>query len=94
MAEVKFEEALKKLEKIVSDLEAGDLSLDESLSKYEEGVKLSKICGRKLEEAKSKVELLMKSGNHFSLESFDDAPREGAPKKTKKKKNDDSQSLF
>ena len=61
MAEVKFEDALKKLEKIVSDLESGDVSLDESLAKYESGVKLVRICQKKLEEAKKKVEILIKT---------------------------------
>ena len=51
MAEMKFEEALKKLEKIVDDLESGNLSLDDALDKYEEGIKLSKMCAKKLEAA-------------------------------------------
>ena len=54
MAEIKFEEALKKLEKIVSDMESGDLSLDDALARYEEGIKLSKLCAKKLEAAKKK----------------------------------------
>ena len=48
MAEVKFEEALKKLEKIVEDLERGDLSLDEALKKYQEGIELSRLCSQRL----------------------------------------------
>ncbi len=55
-----FEEAMKKLEEIVHDLETGDLSLEESLKKFEEGVKLSKFCLRKLDEAEKKIELLVK----------------------------------
>ena len=58
--EPKFEEALKKLEQIVGELEGGELSLEESLKQYEEGVHLSKLCARRLEEAKKKIELLMK----------------------------------
>jgi exodeoxyribonuclease VII small subunit len=61
MAEMKFEEALKKLEKIVDDLEGGNLSLDDALDKYEEGIKLSKLCAKRLETAKKKVEILLKS---------------------------------
>jgi exodeoxyribonuclease VII small subunit len=61
MNELKFEEALKKLEQIVAELEKGQLSLDESLKKYEEGKKLSSICARKLEEAEHKVEIVVKS---------------------------------
>jgi len=96
MAEIKFEEALKKLEKIVSDLEAGEMSLEESLSKYEEGIKLSKICSRQLEAAKSKVELLMKTGGKFELSPFAESESEEKPKiKSKRsKKSDDSPSLF
>lgn len=59
--EMKFEEALEKLEKIVEELEGGDLSLDESMKRYEEGIRLSKLCSKRLEEAKKKVELLLKS---------------------------------
>jgi len=61
--EMKFEDALKKLEKIVSDLESGDLALDDSLKKYEEGVKLAQFCSKKLESARKKVEILVKSGS-------------------------------
>lgn len=61
MAEMKFEEALKKLERIVSELESGDLSLDASLKKYEEGVKLISLCSKKLEAAQKKVEILTRS---------------------------------
>ena len=90
MADIKFEEALKKLEKIVSDLETGDMSLDESLSKYEEGIKLSKICSRQLEAAKSKVELLMKSGNKFEFKPLDVSSTEEKSKTKRSKKSEDS----
>ena len=71
MAEIKFEDALKKLEKIVEELEKGDLPLEDSLAKYEEGIKLSRICQKKLETAKKKVELLIKSKEgKFKLEPF------------------------
>jgi len=62
-AEMKFEDALKKLEKAVSELESGELSLDESLKKYEEGIKLAQFCSKKLESARRKVELLVKTGS-------------------------------
>ncbi len=44
MAEIKFEDALKKLEKIVEDLEKGDLSLDEALKRYQGGIEHSRLC--------------------------------------------------
>jgi len=59
--ELKFEEALERLEKIVEDLEGEDLSLEESMKRYEEGIHLSKLCSKRLEEAKKRVEQLLKS---------------------------------
>lgn len=61
MAEIKFEEALEKLEGIVGKLERGDISLEESLSKYEEGVRLINFCQKKLGAAKRKIEILIKT---------------------------------
>ena len=60
MAEIAFEKAMEKLEQIVEQLEEGELALDVSLKKYEEGVKLARICQEHLDKAKAKVELLMK----------------------------------
>ena len=96
MGEIKFEEALKKLENIVAKLEAGDMSLEDSLSRYEEGIKLSKICARQLEAAKSKVELLMKTGTKFDIKAFDE-PRgveKSKPKVKRSKKSEGSTDLF
>ena len=59
MAAVKFEKALARLETIVSELERGELSLDDSLKIFEEGVKLSKTCLKILDEAEQKVEILV-----------------------------------
>ena len=58
--EVKFEEALERLEKIVADLEEGELELDRSLSLFEEGVGLSRLCMKKLDDAQRKVEMLLR----------------------------------
>lgn len=58
---IKFEDALERLEKIVSQLEAGELALDESLKIFEEGIKLSRLCSGKLEEAEKKIEVLMRN---------------------------------
>ena len=81
MAEMKFEEALKKLEKIVSDLEDGDLPLDEALERYEEGIRLSKACAKKLEVAKKKVEILLKNEDgSVELKEFDEKTAEEAEK--------------
>jgi exodeoxyribonuclease VII small subunit len=60
MPKERFEDALNKLEKIVSQLEEGDISLEESLKLFEEGIRLSRICNQKLEEAEKRVEILLK----------------------------------
>ena len=87
MGEMKFEEALKKLEKIVDDLERGDLSLDEALEKYEEGIRLSKLCAKRLEAAKKKVEILVKSEDgSIELKPFDEEALEGDEEPPQKKK--------
>ena len=95
MLEVKFEEALKKLENIVEDLEKGDLPLDDSLYKYKEGVELSSICAKKLELAKKKVEMLVKSeDDKFTLKPFEEsgldsvAIKKGKTKRPKKQETD------
>ena len=58
-----FESALKSLEEIVSQLEAGDLALDRALELFEEGVKISRFCNAKLEEAQRKVEMLTRGAD-------------------------------
>jgi len=55
-----FEENLKKLEKIVKNLEGGELPLKETLECFEEGINLSKQCTRELETAKQKIEKIEK----------------------------------
>lgn len=60
-ADVPFEEALKKLESIVEGMESGDLPLESLLAKYEEGVKLAKICQEKLADAEVKIQQLEKT---------------------------------
>src|SRR3989304_7734829 len=60
MAQPKFEDALARLETIVTELEKGDKPLEEALKIFEEGVRLSKSCMKMLEEAERKVEILLK----------------------------------
>ena len=60
MPKDRFEDALNKLEKIVSKMEEGDISLEESLRLFEEGIRLSRFCNQKLDEAEKKVEILLK----------------------------------
>lgn len=73
MPEIKFEDALKKLEKIVEDLEKGDLSLDEALKKYQEGIELSRQCAQRLENTKKKIDILVKNKKgEFELKALDE----------------------
>ena len=60
MSKKSFEEALESLEQITRELENGDLSLEKSLKKFDEGIKLAELCSQKLEEAQQKVDLLLK----------------------------------
>ena len=55
-----FEQALKRLEKIVNQLESGELGLEDSLHLFEEGIKLSRLCDKKLKMAERKIEILTK----------------------------------
>ncbi len=63
MPKERFEDALNKLEKIVARLEEGDIPLEESLKLFEEGIRLSRFCNQKLDEAEKKVEILLKDKN-------------------------------
>jgi len=77
MAKERFEDALNKLEKIVSQLEEGDISLEESLKLFEEGIRLSRLCNQKLDEAEKRVEILLK-GEDGTLKAKPFAPSTGS----------------
>jgi len=67
-----FEEAFKRLEVIVRNLESGDLSLEESMKLFEEGIGLTEACKSRLEDAEQKIQLLLKSSDgNLSLEESD-----------------------
>ncbi len=55
-----FETSLKKLEEIVKELEEGELTLEQSLDRYEKGIHLARFCSSKLEEAEKRIEMLQK----------------------------------
>ena len=61
--ELNFEEAMARLEQIVRALEGGNVPLDESLTLYEEGVKLVKLCSTRLENAEKRIKILVDGGN-------------------------------
>ena len=67
MATKTFEQAIEKLEAIVDDLEQGDLTLEETLKKFEEGMELSKFCTDKLNQAEQKLKKLVKTEDGFQL---------------------------
>ena len=70
-----FEAALEKLERIVDRLEKGELSLEESLRLYEEGIALSRLCHGRLEEAEGRIELLLKNARGDVATDADGEPR-------------------
>ncbi len=77
MAEKKFEAALARLEEIVKELETGELPLEQSLKLFEEGIKLSRICNKRLEEAERRVEILMKDkAGNISAQPFEEPEEE------------------
>ena len=68
-----FETSLKKLEQIVSDLENGDLPLEQSIKTFEEGLKLTKHCQNLLSKAELKIQKLVESKDgSIDLEAFED----------------------
>ena len=61
---------MSDLENIVTELEKGDLNLDESISKFEEGIKISKECNKILEEAEKKITILLEKDGDVKEENF------------------------
>ncbi len=70
MAREKFEDALRKLEEILRRMEGGDLTLEESLKAFEEGIKLSRLCAERLDEAERRVDLLLKEDEVVVIKPF------------------------
>ncbi len=73
MKDIKFEEAMQRLESEVKKLESGNMTLDQSIESFEEAVKLVKICNEKLESAERRVRILTESGDG----SITDLPFDG-----------------
>ena len=71
MKKKSFEDALDKLENITNELEEGDLSLEDSLKFFDEGVKLAEYCNSKLSDAQRKVEILLKKDDSLEPVAFD-----------------------
>jgi exodeoxyribonuclease VII small subunit len=77
----KFEECLQRLEKIVEELEKGEVPLEKSLILFEEGMQLSSACRKELEEAEGKVEILLKQGGKLQAEPFESIPDKSSARK-------------
>jgi exodeoxyribonuclease VII small subunit len=77
VTEKKFESAMERLENIVESLEKGDLSLDESLKIFEEGMNLLSFCSKKLEEAERKVTMLIRDqSGEYKQQPFEAGEKE------------------
>ena len=70
MAKENFEDSMKKLETIVTELENGNLNLDESVKKFEEGMKIAKQCNNILEDAEKKITILLEEDGELKEEKF------------------------
>ncbi len=75
MKEINFEETMQKLEQITTELEKGELSLDESVRKFEEGIKLSKECNKILEDSEKRINILINEDGNITEDNF--LPKEG-----------------
>ena len=76
--EPSFEAGLKRLEAVLDALEHGDLSLEEAMRTFEEGVQLVRVCHQKLDEVEKRVELLLKDdAGRFFTRPFPEEPGEG-----------------
>lgn len=69
--ELSFEDALKRLEQLVKEMEAGDLSLDQMIGHFEEGSALVEKCGKRLNEVERRIEKLVKKDGKIETEPFD-----------------------
>lgn len=72
MAKQTFEESLEKLEQITREMENGDLSLESSLKKFDEGMRLADFCTKKLDEAQKRIDILVNKDGVLSAEPFAD----------------------
>ena len=68
MSDKSFEESLAELEKIATEIEKGDLGLEQAISEFEKGIKLSKECSEKLDHAEKRINILVKNENREMTE--------------------------
>ena len=77
MAQKTFEQSMKQLERIVQQLEGGDLPLETAIKKFEEGMKLTRFCSKKLDETEKKVSILLKNAKGRIAEKPFDSEDDG-----------------
>ena len=75
MAQKTFEAAMARLEQITEELEDGEISLDKSLKKFEEGIKLAEFCNAQLTEARARVEMLVEKDGRLQSIPFEGPDR-------------------
>ena len=66
-----FEELMANLESIVQELEKGELNLDDSVAQFEEGMKISKVCNKILEDSEKRISILLENNGEISEEDFE-----------------------
>lgn len=69
--ELNFEQAMDRLEEIVSELEHGDVPLEKAIDLFQQGMKLSQVCGSKLEEVERKIEMIVEEDGELQKKPFD-----------------------
>jgi exodeoxyribonuclease VII small subunit len=77
----KFEECLQRLEKLVDELEKGNVPLEQALKLFEEGMQLSASCRKELEEAEGKVEILLRQNGKLQPEAYEPSPDKASVRK-------------
>jgi exodeoxyribonuclease VII small subunit len=75
MAQKTFESAMARLEQITEELEDGEISLEKSLKKFDEGIKLAEFCNAQLAEARAKVEMLLEKNGRLQAVPFEGIDR-------------------
>ncbi|WP_159882233.1 exodeoxyribonuclease VII small subunit [Paenibacillus puerhi] len=73
-----FEQAIEQLEKIVARLESGDVPLEQAIELFQDGMRLSQLCGQKLEQVERKIEILLEEEGGLAKKPFQ--PGEGDSK--------------
>jgi len=76
MAKEKFEDTLRKLEDLLRKMEGGDMGLEESLKAFEEGIRLSRLCTERLDEAERRVDILLREDDAVAIKPFAGEERE------------------